>query len=69
MEIRKTAIVRGYQRDMWTKVYNKISKICYSQADHITALFEENRQKQLELGAPKNGPRSFPMASMWSVLP
>ncbi|MBF9016443.1 MULTISPECIES: GT4 family glycosyltransferase PelF [unclassified Oceanispirochaeta] len=52
MEIRKTSIVRGYQRDMWTKVYNKISRICYSHADHITALFEENRQKQLELGAP-----------------
>ncbi|MDA3955444.1 GT4 family glycosyltransferase PelF [Oceanispirochaeta sp.] len=52
MEIRKTSFVRGYQRDMWIKVYNKISRICYSQADHITALFEENRQKQLELGAP-----------------
>ncbi|OQY33545.1 MAG: hypothetical protein B6241_07625 [Spirochaetaceae bacterium 4572_59] len=51
MEIRKTRLVRGYQRDMWTSIYNKISRICYSQADHITALFEENRQKQLELGA------------------
>ncbi len=52
MEIRKTKIVKGYQRDMWTKIYNKISEICYAHADHITALFEENRQKQLELGAP-----------------
>ncbi len=52
MEIRKTQLVRGYQRDMWTSIYNKISRICYTQADHITALFEENRQKQLELGAP-----------------
>ncbi|QEN07051.1 DUF3492 domain-containing protein [Oceanispirochaeta crateris] len=60
MEIRKTAIVRGYQRDMWTKIYNKISKICYSQADHITALFEENRQKQLELGAPEDRTEVIP---------
>ena len=60
MEIRKTQLVRGYQRDMWTSIYNKISRICYTQADHITALFEENRQKQLELGAPVEKNRGNP---------
>jgi len=60
MEIRKTSIVRGYQRDMWTKMYNKISLICYRKADHITALFEENRQKQLELGAPADRTEVIP---------
>jgi len=38
---------------MWIKTYNEISAICYKAADGVTALFEENRQKQLELGAPK----------------
>ena len=60
MEIRKTRLVRGYQRDMWTKIYNKISRICYSRADQITALFEENRQKQLELGAPEEKTEVIP---------
>ena len=53
IEIRKASFVHGYQRDMWIKTYNMISSICYQSADGITALFEENRQKQLELGAPK----------------
>ncbi|NCN04840.1 MAG: DUF3492 domain-containing protein [Spirochaetales bacterium] len=51
IEIRKSQFVRGYQRDMWIKVYNRLSEVCYREADLITALFEENRQKQIELGA------------------
>ncbi len=51
IEIRKADFVKGYQRDMWIKVYNRISEICYRKADRISALFEENRQKQIALGA------------------
>lgn len=51
IEIRKADFVRGYQRDMWINIYNGISAMCYGNADSITALFEENRQKQIELGA------------------
>lgn len=51
IEIRKADFVRGYQRDMWINIYNGLSKICYQSADVVTALFEENRQKQIELGA------------------
>lgn len=51
MEIRKSDMIRGYQRDMWTRLYNGFSRICYSQADRIISLFEENRRKQHELGA------------------
>lgn len=54
MEIRKSKFIRGYQRDMWVSIYNSLSKICYSKADLITALFEENRRKQHELGAIKD---------------
>ena len=60
MEIRKTNLVRGYQRDMWTKMYNRLSQICYTRADYITALFEENRQKQLEMGAPQDRTEVIP---------
>ncbi|MBI9106256.1 MAG: GT4 family glycosyltransferase PelF [Spirochaetales bacterium] len=51
MEIRKSDMIRGYQRDMWIRLYNGFSRICYSQADRIISLFEENRRKQHELGA------------------
>ena len=50
MEISKAKFVKGYQRDMWIHFYTQLSKICYHYADKVTALFEENRQKQLELG-------------------
>lgn len=51
MEIRKAKFVRGYQRDMWINLYTSLSRLCYRNADTVTALFEENRQKQLEIGA------------------
>ncbi len=60
IEIRKSSYVKGYQRDMWIKTYNRISKICYGKADRITALFEENRQKQMELGAPPHNCQVIP---------
>jgi glycosyltransferase involved in cell wall biosynthesis len=60
IEIRKSSYVRGYQRDMWTKLYNKVSEVCYKSADVVTALFEENRRKQMELGAPAHRCRVIP---------
>ncbi len=53
IEIRKTGIIKGYQRDMWIGLYTNLSRICYRNADTITSLFEENRRKQMELGAPE----------------
>ncbi|MDC7125750.1 MAG: GT4 family glycosyltransferase PelF [Spirochaetales bacterium] len=51
MEIRKSSMIRGYQRDMWIRLYNSFSRICYNESDLIISLFEENRRKQHELGA------------------
>ena len=51
IEIRKAAFVRGYQRDLWIRTYNRIARMCYEGADLCTSLFEENRRYQLELGA------------------
>ena len=50
MEIRKANFVQGYQRDMWIKIYGKISELCYRGADLATSLFEENRRHQLSMG-------------------
>jgi glycosyltransferase involved in cell wall biosynthesis len=51
IEIRKAGFVRGYQRDLWIRIYNRIARMCYEGADLCTSLFEENRRSQLELGA------------------
>lgn len=51
MELRKAQFLRGYQRDMWIKIYNSLSRIAYHEADISTSLFEYNRRIQLELGA------------------
>jgi glycosyltransferase involved in cell wall biosynthesis len=53
IEIRKATFVRGYQRDLWTRVYNRIADLCYRNADLCTSLFEENRGYQLALGAAR----------------
>jgi glycosyltransferase involved in cell wall biosynthesis len=51
MEISRASYVRGYQKDMWTKIYNRLSQLSYQQADLIISLFEYNRRMQIELGA------------------
>lgn len=51
MEIRKADFVRGYQRDMWIDAYARFARICYIGADALTSLFEENRRRQIALGA------------------
>ncbi len=53
IEIRKATFVKGYQRDMWTRLYNRIAELCYRSADLCTSLFEDNRGHQLALGAPR----------------
>ena len=60
MEIRKAQFIRGYQRDMWTGIYNNLSRLSYCYADLIIALFEQNRRLQIELGAPEAKTRVIP---------
>jgi len=60
MEIRKAQFIRGYQRDMWTGIYNNLSRLSYRYADLIIALFEQNRRLQIELGAPEARTRVIP---------
>lgn len=50
MELRKATFLRGYQRDMWIKIYNTLSRLSYHYSDISTSLFEYNRRIQLSLG-------------------
>lgn len=52
MEILRSRSFRGYQRDMWKGIYDNLSRITYRSAHRVIALFEYNRRKQIELGAP-----------------
>ncbi|MBA7613232.1 D-inositol-3-phosphate glycosyltransferase [subsurface metagenome] len=60
MEIKRAKFIWGYQRDMWIKTYNNLSRLSYRYADLIISLFEYNRRKQLELGAPESKTRVIP---------
>lgn len=60
MEIRKASYIRGYQRDMWIGIYNNLSRVAYRYADLIISLFEYNRLRQVELGAPEERTRVIP---------
>jgi glycosyltransferase involved in cell wall biosynthesis len=51
MEIRRAEFVKGYQRDMWISMYAGISRLCYRYADTVISLFEQNRRRQIEMGA------------------
>ncbi|WP_455383420.1 GT4 family glycosyltransferase PelF [Salinispira pacifica] len=51
MEIRRVRFIRGYQRDMWIRIYNDLSRLSYKYADLVIALFEYNRRVQIEMGA------------------
>jgi glycosyltransferase involved in cell wall biosynthesis len=52
MEILRSRAFRGYQRDMWKGMYDSLSRLSYRSAHRVVALFEYNRRKQIELGAP-----------------
>jgi polysaccharide biosynthesis protein PelF len=53
IEIKRADFVRGYHKDMWVNMYNTLSKLSYKYADMIISLFEFNRRKQIEMGAPE----------------
>jgi len=54
MELRKATFIRGYQRDMWIKIYNGLSRMAYQYCNVSTSLFEHNRQISMELGASED---------------
>ncbi len=57
MEIRRVRFIRGYQRDMWIKLYDGLSRLAYQQSELVISLFEYNRRLQIELGATEERTR------------
>jgi glycosyltransferase involved in cell wall biosynthesis len=54
MEIKRAQFVKGYQRDMWIAMYNGLSRLSYRYADVVVSLFEQNRRRQIEMGADED---------------
>lgn len=50
----------AYFRQMWIRFFEALGKACYDEADQITALFEANRQRQIEDGAAPEKTRNVP---------
>lgn len=53
-EIIKADWVNGDFKKNWINFFYRISTIAYQEADKVIALFEDNRQLQIEMGCPKN---------------
>lgn len=49
-EIIKANWVKGIYKDLWIQHFYKMSYCCYDFADAVTALFEEAREFQVDLG-------------------
>lgn len=45
------ALGAGFFKELWTRLFHRISRITYAQADLIVTIFEGNRQAQLQDGA------------------
>lgn len=54
----RTAI--GYFRRMWIRFFEGLGQVAYQSADRITALYEQNRLRQIADGAPAGRTQSIP---------
>lgn len=50
----------SYFRQLWIRFFQAIGKRCYDSSDYIVALFEANRLRQIEEGAPAQRTRNIP---------
>ncbi|OIQ91384.1 putative glycosyltransferase EpsD [mine drainage metagenome] len=50
----------SYFRQLWIRFFQALGTRCYDSADHIVALFEANRLRQVEDGAPAERTRNIP---------
>ena len=50
----------SYFRQLWIRFFQALGTRCYDSSDHIVALFEANRLRQVEDGAPAERTRNIP---------
>jgi glycosyltransferase involved in cell wall biosynthesis len=49
-----------YFRDLWIRFFEALGRMCYQTADQIVALYETNRLRQVDDGAPAGRTRNIP---------
>lgn len=50
----------GYIRQLWIRFFEALGRLAYQQADPIVSLYQGNRQRQLQDGAPEEATRIIP---------
>lgn len=50
----------GYFQELWVRFFEKLGLVCYQAAEEIVALYEGNRQRQIDDGAPVAKTRCIP---------
>ncbi len=50
----------GYFRELWVRFFESLGRMCYSAADDIIALYEQNRLRQIADGAAAEKTRNIP---------
>lgn len=57
---QRSASEIGYLKQLWIRFFEVLGKMCYDACDHIVALYEANRLRQLQDGAPAPLTRCIP---------
>jgi glycosyltransferase involved in cell wall biosynthesis len=50
----------SYFRELWVRFFETMGRVCYDAGDDIVALYEGNRRRQVQDGAPAARTRSIP---------
>lgn len=50
----------SYFRELWVRFFETLGRVCYDAGDDIVALYEGNRRRQVQDGAPEARTRSIP---------
>ncbi len=67
-EIIKAEWVIGDFKKLWIHFFYKLARIAYLKADRVIALFEQNRNLQVELGCPPGKTQVIPNGVDWAVF-
>lgn len=60
IQTRQHGIDPGYCRDLSLRFFASLGRVCYDAADEIVALYEGNRRRQVQDGAPASRTRTIP---------
>lgn len=58
--IEKDISQPGYLQELWVRFFQALGRICYEAADEIVSLYEGNRARQIQDGAPEARTRIIP---------